>query len=70
MIMSEIQANLAAINARAAPVLAEYQRLIKALNAGVTVILIIAAIGIFFAVADRQIADQDRDRQEVISWTK
>lgn len=70
MIMSEIQANLAAINARAAPVLAEYQRLIKALNAGVTVILIIAAIGIFFAVADRQFEDQDRDRQEVISWTK
>lgn len=64
--MTEIQADLAAINARAAPILADYSRLIKALNAGITLILTIAAIGIFFAVAEKQQAEQDRINQEII----
>lgn len=51
---------------------AEIARLakIKAINSAITLILTIAAIGIFFAVAEKQQAYQDRDRQEITSWTK
>jgi adenine/guanine phosphoribosyltransferase-like PRPP-binding protein len=68
--MTEIQADLDAINARAAPILADYSRLIKALNTGVTLILTIAAIGIFFAVAESHFETVDRINQEQISWAK
>ncbi|MBO9099474.1 MULTISPECIES: hypothetical protein [unclassified Rhizobium] len=67
--MNKIEADLAAINARAAPILAEQARLIKALNAGISLIITLAAVGIFFAVAEHQLAEQAKINQE-ITWRR
>ena len=71
--MTEIEADLAAINARAAPILAEQARLIKALNAGITLIVTVAMVGLWFAacsLADETLKAQDLRNQENISWKR
>lgn len=64
---SDIQERLDDINARAAPVLEEHTRLIGAVNKAVTLVLAMAAVGVFtFALsqADEHYRKVALDQQE------
>lgn len=69
--MSEIQARLAEINARAAPLLGEYARLTEAVNKAITLILTVAAVGVltFIAIAptEQKLKERALINQEQIS---
>lgn len=69
--MSEIQERLAAINARAAPLLGEYARLTEAVNKAITLILTVAAVGAltFIAIAptEQKLKERALINQEQIS---
>ncbi|NKM69202.1 hypothetical protein [Rhizobium laguerreae] len=56
--MTDIQARLAEINKRAAPVLEEHARLIDAVNKAITLILAMAAFGVltFIAIAPTELS--------------
>ncbi|MBY5657141.1 hypothetical protein [Rhizobium leguminosarum] len=71
---SDIQARLADINRRAAPVLEENGRLHAAAGKAVTLILIIAAFGVltFIAIAltEQSLKERAVINQEQITWQK
>lgn len=56
--MSDIQARVAEINTRAAPVLEEYTRLTGAVNKEITLILTMAAVGVFTFICAGQYEQQ------------
>ena len=58
--MTDIQARLADINARAASVLEEQARLIGALNKAITLILTVAAVGVLTVICAGQYEQQLR----------
>ena len=68
--MTDIQARLAEINARAAPVLEEHTRLIGALNKAITLILTVAAVGVLtvisFAPTEQSLKERAVINQESI----
>lgn len=72
--MTDIQDRLAEINKRAAPVLEEHTRLIGAVNKAVTLILAMAAVGVFtfFALsrADEHYRKVALDQQEQYHVTR
>ncbi|WP_416066064.1 hypothetical protein ACK9YZ_06850 [Rhizobium sp. ZK1] len=72
--MTDIQARLAEINARAAPVIEEQARLIGALNKAITLILTVAAVGVLtvisFAPTEQQLKVDALINQEQIAWQK
>jgi hypothetical protein len=72
--LSDIQARLADINRRAAPVLEENSRLYAALGKAVTVVLTIAAVGLLTVVSlistEQQLKSHALDNQEQITWQK
>ncbi|MGR9076218.1 hypothetical protein [Rhizobium leguminosarum] len=71
---SDIQARLADINRRAAPVLEEHTRLVGAANKAMTLIFTVAAFGLltFIAIAptEQSLKDSARINQEQITWQK
>lgn len=72
--MTDIQARLAEINARAAPVLEERARLIGAINRAITLILTVAAVGVLtfisFAPTEQSLKESAVVNQEQITWQK
>ncbi|MBY5465246.1 hypothetical protein [Rhizobium leguminosarum] len=73
--LSDIQASLAEINRRAAPVLEGHTRLIGAANKAITLVLTVAAVGVltFIAIAptEQSLKAKAVDCQEAcISWQK
>jgi hypothetical protein len=58
--MTDIQARLADINARAAPTLDGYSRLIGAINKAITLILTVAAVGVLTVICAGQYEQQLR----------
>ncbi|MBY3228579.1 hypothetical protein [Rhizobium laguerreae] len=72
--LSDIQARLAEINKRAAPVLKENSRLHAALGKAATLILTIAAVGLLTVVSvmptEQQLKSNALDNQEQITWQK
>ncbi|TBB27299.1 hypothetical protein ELH48_09120 [Rhizobium ruizarguesonis] len=72
--LSDIQARLADINRRAAPVLEENSRLHAALGKAVTLILTVAAVGLLTVVSlmptEQQLKSNALDNQEQITWQK
>ncbi len=60
--MTDIQARLADINARAAPVLEDHVRLIGAINKAITLILTVAAVGVLTFVSFAQTEQQLKER--------
>ncbi|MGO7779445.1 hypothetical protein ACC717_04855 [Rhizobium ruizarguesonis] len=72
--ISDIQARLADINRRAAPVLEENSRLHAALGKAATLILTIAAVGLLTVVSlmptEQQLKSNALDNQEQITWKK
>ncbi|MGO7686234.1 hypothetical protein ACC696_16440 [Rhizobium ruizarguesonis] len=72
--LSAIQARLADINRRAAPVLEENSRLHAALGKAITIVLTIAAVGLLTVVSlmptEQQLKSNALDNQEQITWQK
>lgn len=72
--MTDIQARVAEINTRAAPLLEEYARLTGAVNKAITLILTVAAIGAltFIAIAPTEQSLKERAviNQEQITWKR
>lgn len=72
--MTDIQAQLADINARAAPVLEGHLRLIGAINKAITLILTVAAVGVLtvlsFAPTEQNLKAGALINQEQIAWQK
>ncbi|WEA24064.1 hypothetical protein [Rhizobium binxianense] len=72
--MTDIQARLADINKRAAPVLEEHARLTGAVNKAITLVLTVAAFGVltFIAIAPTEQSLKERAviNQEQITWQK
>lgn len=72
--LSDIQARLADINRRAAPVLEENSRHHAALGKAITLILTVAAAGVltFIAIAptEQSLKASARTNQEQITWQK
>jgi len=72
--VTDIQARLAEINARAAPVLEESARLQRALNKAITLILTVAAVGVLTVIAiaptEHSLKASARINQEQITWQK
>ncbi|MGR9413123.1 hypothetical protein [Rhizobium leguminosarum] len=72
--MTDIQARLAEINARAAPVLEEHTRLVVAVNKAITLILTVAAVGVFTFIAieptEQSLKERDVINQEQITWKR
>ncbi|WSH67061.1 hypothetical protein U8Q05_11895 [Rhizobium ruizarguesonis] len=72
--LTDIQARLADINRRAAPVLEENSRLHAALGKAVTLILTVAAVGLLTVVSlmptEQQLKSNALDNQEQITWQK
>ncbi len=72
--MTDIQARLAEINARAEPVLEGYARLHAAVSKGITLILTLAAVGVLtvlsFAPTEQQLKADALSNQEQLTWQK
>ncbi len=72
--MTDIQARLAEINARAEPVLEGYARLHAAISKAVTLILTLAAVGVLtvlsFAPTEQSLKASALIKQEQITWQK
>jgi len=69
--MTDVQARLAEINKRVAPVFEEHVRLTDAVNKAITLILTVAAVGVltFISIAPTEQSLKERDviNQEQIS---
>lgn len=72
--MTDIQARLAEINARAEPVLKGYARLHAAISKAITLILTLAAVGVLtfisFAPTEQSLKAEAVSNQEQITWQK
>ncbi|MFL5015437.1 MAG: hypothetical protein ACJ8EW_04455 [Rhizobium sp.] len=72
--MTDIQARLAEINKRVAPIFEEHVRLTDAVNKAITLILTVAAVGVltFIAIAptEQSLKASARINQEQFSWQK
>ncbi|MGO4196886.1 hypothetical protein AB4Z13_16135 [Rhizobium sp. YAF28] len=72
--MTDIQARLAEINARAEPVLEGYTRLHAAVSKAITLILTLAAVGVLtfvsFAPTEQQLKADALSNQEQLTWQK
>lgn len=72
--MTDIQARLAEINARAEPVLEGYARLHAAVSKAVTLIFTLAAVGVLTVICaglgEQQLKTSALINQEQITWQK
>lgn len=66
--MTDIQARLAEINARVAPIIEENARLTEAVNKAIVLIWIGAAVFFGAMLAEPQFKIQDLIAQEQVSW--
>lgn len=72
--MTDIQARLAEINARAAPIIEENVRLTEAINKAITLVLAMAAVGVFTVIAiaptEQSLKARAIINQEQVTWQK